>query len=76
MTQAERIIAKFGTQLALANAIGCNQSVVAGWKLRGWIPAPQQSRVLEAAQRAGIALSPADFFDPPANSSESAGAVA
>lgn len=63
MTQAERIIKKFGTQERLAAALGCRQSVIAGWKRRGFVPAPQQPRVLDAAKRTGVVLSPDDFFD-------------
>lgn len=62
MTQAERIIAKFGTQERLASALKCRQSVIAGWKRRGFIPAPQQQRVLAAAKELGVALVPDDFF--------------
>lgn len=63
MTQAERIIKRFGTQERLAQALGCRQSVVAGWKKRGFIPAQQQTRVLRAAKALGIDLSPDHFFD-------------
>jgi ribosome-binding protein aMBF1 (putative translation factor) len=62
MTQAERVISKFGTQEKLAAALGCRQSVIAGWKRRGYVPAQQQVRVLEAAREQGIDLTPADFF--------------
>jgi ribosome-binding protein aMBF1 (putative translation factor) len=65
MTQAERIIKKFGTQEALATALGCRQSVIAGWKRRGFVPAQQQERVLAAAREVGIRLRPADFFASP-----------
>lgn len=65
MTQAERIIAKFGTQERLAEALKCRQSVIAGWKKRGFVPAPQQGRVLEAARTQGIDLKPEHFFDIP-----------
>lgn len=65
MTQAETIISKFGTQEALANALGCRQSVIAGWKRRGFVPAQQQGRVLEAAKREGVSLTPDDFFASP-----------
>lgn len=63
MTQAERIIKKFGTQEKLAAALGCRQSVIAGWKRRGFVPAQQQPRVLAAAKDIGVALAPSDFFD-------------
>lgn len=59
----ERVIQKFGTQERLAALLGCRQSVIAGWKRRGVIPARQQPRVLDAAHRSGIALAPNDFFD-------------
>lgn len=58
----EAIIKKFGTQERLAQALGCRQTVIAGWKRRGVVPARQQMRVLEAAQELGIDLTPNDFF--------------
>lgn len=72
MTQAERIISKFRTQRQLANMLGCQQSAVANWKKRGFIPANQQPRVLSAARQLGIPLTPADFFDLSANCAEDA----
>lgn len=63
MTQAQRVIAKFGTQEKLAAALGCRQSVIAGWKRRGFVPAQQQAKVLAAARDRGIDLAPDDFFD-------------
>lgn len=63
MNQAQRIIAKFATQERLAAALGCRQSVIAGWKRRGVVPAAQQQRVLDAARDLGIDLTPADFFE-------------
>jgi ribosome-binding protein aMBF1 (putative translation factor) len=65
MTQAAIIIEKFGTQERLAAALGCRQSVIAGWKRRGFVPAPQQQRVLEAAKKLGVRLRPSDFFARP-----------
>lgn len=76
MNQAARVITKFGTQERLADALGCRQSVIAGWKRRGFIPAPQQSRVLDAARRLKIALTPDDFFDPPSARESSRAAAA
>lgn len=63
MTQAQRVIAKFGTQEKLAAALGCRQSVIAGWKRRGFVPAQQQPKVLAAARGLGLDLTPDDFFD-------------
>lgn len=65
MNQAQRIVKKFGTQQKLADALGCNQSVVAGWCNRGRIPAAKQAMVLTAAIERGIDLKPDDFFDVP-----------
>lgn len=61
-TQADRIIEKFGTQIRLAEALGCSQSVIAGWKKRGFVPANRQTEVLKAAADLGIGLQPNDFF--------------
>lgn len=60
-----RIIDKFPSQVALAEAIGAAQSTVAYWKRRGVIPARQQQKILEAARARQIDISPADFFDLP-----------
>ena len=72
MTQAERVIGKFGTQERLAEALGCRQSVIAGWKKRGFVPAQQQERVLEAAKKNNIDLRPDDFFDSESAANEAA----
>lgn len=63
MTQAERIISKFGTQGALASAIKIQQSAVAAWKKRGFIPTRQQQRIMDAAKRLEIPLTAEDFFE-------------
>lgn len=57
------IIDKFGGQVPMAAATGVDQSTIAHWKRRGIIPARQQQKILDAARRLGIAISPADFFD-------------
>lgn len=64
MTQSERIIGRFGGQTRLAQALGLNQSVVAGWKARGVIPSARHGDVLRAAKIQGVDLEPVDFFDP------------
>ena len=62
-SQAEHIIGKFGSLGALSRALGHRHaSTVQGWRERGFIPAPQQLAVLEAARANGIDLTPADFF--------------
>jgi hypothetical protein len=65
MTQAERIISKFGTQQRLADALGCGQSVIAGWKKRGVVPVRQHLAVMDAAKKLDISLKPIDFFAGP-----------
>lgn len=63
MSQAERIIEKFGGVTATARALGHKfPTTVQGWKSRGYIPAPKQAGVLEAARAHGVELEPADFF--------------
>lgn len=67
-SQASHVLAKLKsqgvTQEKLAEAMGCRQSVIAGWKRRGFVPAPQMRNVLAAAGRLGVDLSPDDFVQP------------
>jgi transcriptional regulator with XRE-family HTH domain len=65
MSVVDRIIKKFGTQQALAEAIGIDQSAVSFWRKSGIIPARRQQQIFAKARELNIALSPADFFDPP-----------
>jgi UDP-4-amino-4,6-dideoxy-N-acetyl-beta-L-altrosamine transaminase len=67
-----RIVEKFGTQGALAEAIGIDPSAISHWKRRGLIPAHRQRQILEAATHRGIAVSPADFFEPPEDANKTA----
>jgi transcriptional regulator with XRE-family HTH domain len=71
MSQAESILKKLKsrgiTQEQIAAALGCRQSVIAGWKRRGVIPARQQAGVLRAARELGVELSPDDFFEAPSD---------
>jgi hypothetical protein len=62
MTQAERIIEKFGGVNELARALGHrNPTTVSGWRLRGFIPPRQHDPIWQAARRAGVDLVLADF---------------
>jgi hypothetical protein len=67
MTQAEHVLKKLKdqgvTQERLGEAMGVRQNVISGWKRRGFIPAPQQSRVLQAAANLQVTLAPSDFFE-------------
>jgi hypothetical protein len=65
MNTAETIIAKFGTQQKLAEALGIRQSNVSYWVKAGSIPAKWHLRLLALAQEKGIVLSPADFLSDP-----------
>lgn len=65
-TQADRIITKFRTQTAVAEAAGVGQPAVAGWKKRGLIPSRYHQPLLDVARVKGIPLTPNDFFDVPA----------
>ncbi len=65
MNQAERIIERFGSMMALSRALGHRHpTTVQGWKNRGIIPARRQAEVLAAARALKVALSPDDFFAP------------
>lgn len=56
------IVGKFGSQVRLASEIDVSQSTIAHWIKRGVIPSRQQWKILGAARRLKIDLSPNDFF--------------
>lgn len=70
------VISKFGTQTRLAEAIDRDQSTIAHWKRRGVIPAREQGRILQAAEKLGIDLTPVDFFKVRAAACDSASKAA
>ena len=61
MNAAQRIIAKFGGQSALAEALATKQSTVQYWAKKGAIPAKWHSGIIGAAVDRGIAVSPGEF---------------
>jgi len=63
MNNAKRIIAKFGSQSALADLIGKGQSTVQHWAKTGRIPAKWQSTLIDLANQQGLDLSPSDFIE-------------
>lgn len=65
MNPAQKIIAKFGGQSALARLIGKRQSTVAHWAKVGAIPSKWQLEVLKLASEQGLEISPGEFMDPP-----------
>ena len=58
---AERVIARFGGQSALAGLLGRRQSTVQHWANSGLIPAQWHRRLLALAREKGIVLEPKDF---------------
>jgi hypothetical protein len=61
MSTAQKIVEKFGSQTALAAAIGKGQSVVAYWCKVGSIPQKWHAQILKIASEQNIDLSPSDF---------------
>ena len=77
MSQADRIIGKFGGISAMARIMGHkNPSTVQGWAARGFIPPKQHQAVWDAAQEHGISIAIHDLAavtpTPSAASSEAA----
>lgn len=67
---AERVIRKCGGADAVAEMLGINSTSVHRWKYGrakggtdGRIPTSRQGELLEKAKKAGVDLTPADFFD-------------
>lgn len=61
MNAAQAIIAKFGTQSALADALKTKQSTVQYWAKSGAIPAKWHSQVVTAASERGLEVLPGHF---------------
>lgn len=64
MTQAERIISKFGgiTRMARLLGEGYYPTLISGWKRRGHIPPEHHQVIYDTAKREGIPLKPAEFL--------------
>ena len=69
MTQAERIIEKFGGPEVVAEVLGITVPRVKRWTdaddryaTQGLVPAKHYKALLEAANARGIELAPSDFF--------------
>ena len=60
---AERIIARFGGQSALAHLLGKRQSTVEHWASTGRIPAQWHGSLLSLARERGIVLEARDFME-------------
>jgi len=61
MNPAQRVIAKFGSQTALANLLGRSQSTVQYWSRSGSIPAKWHQQILDIAASNGVVMAPGDF---------------
>lgn len=62
---AERVIARFGGQSALAALLGTRQSTVQHWAATGMVPTQHHRRLLALARERGIILEPRDFTPAP-----------
>ncbi|HEV2124891.1 MAG TPA: Cro/CI family transcriptional regulator [Chloroflexota bacterium] len=56
MNAAAHVIEQFGSQSALARALGINQSTVQHWAKKGQIPSWRYDQILAAARELGIPL--------------------
>ena len=65
MNAAERVIARFGGQSALAGLIGKRQSTVQHWAKTGVIPAQWHRQLLQLALERNISLEAKDFVSTP-----------
>lgn len=63
MNISESIIAKFGTQQKLAEALGIRQSNVSYWSKAGTIPSRWHTKIIERAGVLGIQISASDFLN-------------
>lgn len=61
MNHAQRIVARFGGQTALAEALHTKQSTVQYWTKTGKIPDKWHKPIVEAAVLRGLNVSPGDF---------------
>ena len=62
MNTAQKVIAKFGSQTALAEILKKGQTTVAHWAKTGVIPAKWHAAILDAATSRGIYLTPDDLI--------------
>ncbi len=62
---AERVIARFGGQSALAHLLDTRQSTIQHWASTGMVPTRHHRRLLALARERGIILEPKDFTPAP-----------
>lgn len=66
MNRVTSLVAKFGSQSALASAIGIRQSTVQYWSTSGKIPAKWHQQIMDAGKKIGLHVLPSDFGSSPA----------
>lgn len=64
MNSAQRVIAKFGSQIALATALERPQSTIQYWARTGNIPIKWHAPIIGVAQKIGVDLDPRDLTAP------------
>ena len=71
MSQAEHVIGLLGGLRSAADLLGAPLTTVQSWRDGGFIPSRRMRGILDAANKAGIKLEPADFFVDDASSTPS-----
>ena len=61
--QVDRILEAFGGRAKLSDLTGISQTTIKRWEASGFVSAKRQDDILLTAQRKGIPLRPADFFN-------------
>lgn len=62
MKQADRIIELLGGARQASEILAAPVNTVRSWQTSGFIPAHRQDDVIECADKAGIKITPWDFF--------------
>lgn len=61
MSRADTIIARFGSQSAMAQALGIRQSTVQYWATKGRIPAKWHEKIISAGKAVGVHIAPSEL---------------
>ena len=62
---AQKMVARFGSQKKLADALSTRQSTVSHWVKTGEIPKRWHSKIMEAGVQAGISVEPRELMSTP-----------
>lgn len=66
MTPAQIVVDRFGSQKAVAEALGLRPSAIVHWMKSGVVPAKHHNTLLAAAAQRSIRLAPSELAEPPA----------